>query len=232
MNLAIRISRPYDDIREWCEFKAEQKIVFQHDADDEVSRTHIHMLVIGSTIKPDALKYRYKKLYGDIDKTDWSFVASFKDSEGKTQPITAESSEKFITYMTKGVLVPVLSEGYNPEKVLELAQQWKDPKTTTLKTEGGKFVRVPKEIKDDKKKKTKRDLIEVMVCRGKDQDVDPDDTPRVVDMIRKVLVEHNEVLGMYKVMDFYDGYMMYACKEKFVDMVVAKINSRIPKNNF
>lgn len=232
MNLAIRISRPYDDVREWCEFKADQKIVFQHDADEEVSRTHIHMLVIGCSIKPDTLKYRYKRLYGDIDKNDWAFATTYKDTDGKWYSITPESSLKFITYMTKGSLSPVLSEGYDPEKVLELAQQWKDPKTTTLKTEGGKFVRVPKEIRDEKKKKTKRDLIEVMICRGKDQDIDADNTSAVVEMIRKVLVEHNEVLGMYKVMDFYDGYMMYACKERFVDMVVAKINSRVPKNNF
>lgn len=232
MNLAIRVSRPYGDIQEWCEeLKAEKKIVFQHDADDEVSRTHIHMLVIGSSIKPDALKYRYKKLYGDIDKTDWSFVNSFKD-DGKTVPISPDSSDKFITYMSKGHLAPVLSVGYDPFKVLELSRQWKDPKTTALKTEGGKFVRVPKQIKEDSKKKTKRDLIEIMVCKGKDEDIDPDDTTTIISMIREVLVKHNEVLGMYKVMDYYDGYMMYANKERFVDMVVAKIQSRIPKNNF
>lgn len=232
MNLAIRVSRPYGDIHEWCEeLKAEKKIVFQHDADDEVSRTHIHMLVIGSSIKPDALKYRFKKLYGDIDKTDWSFVNSFKEG-GKSVPISPDSSDKFITYMSKGHLTPVLSVGYDPFKILELSQQWKDPKTTALKTEGGKFVRVPKEIKEDSKKKTKRDLIEIMVCKGKDEDVDPSDTTAVVRLIREVLVKHNEVLGMYKVMDYYDGYMMYADKERFVDMVVAKINSRVPKNNF
>lgn len=234
MNLAIRISRPYGDIQQWCEeLKAEKKIVYQHDADDEVSRTHIHMLVICCSLKPDTLKYHYKKLYGPIEKTDWSFASEYKDNEiGKFVPITPETSDKFITYMSKGHLTPVLSVGYDPFKVLELSQQWKDPKTTALKTEGGKFVRVPKQIKEDSKKKTKRDLVEIMVCKGKDEDIDPDDTNAIISMIREVLVKHNEVLGMYKVMDFYDGYMMYACKERFIDMVVAKINSRVPKNNF
>ncbi len=233
MNLAIRISRSYDDIREWCQFKAERKIVFQHDADERVSRTHIHMLVMNCSIKPDTLKYRFKKLYGDIHKTDWSFATEFKDREsGKMIPVTPETSDKFITYMTKGHLVPVLSEGYDPFKVLELSQQWKDPKTTALKVEGGKFVRIPKQIAEEKKKKTKRDLIEIMVCKGKDENIDSDDTTAVVNMIREVLVKHNEVIGMYKVMDYYDGYMMYADKERFVSMIVNKINSRIPKNNF
>lgn len=232
MNLAIRVSRPYGDIREWCEeLKAERKIAYQHDADDEVSRTHVHMLVIGSTIKPDALKYRYKRLYGEIEKTDWSFISAFKE-EGKVVPISPETADKFITYMSKGYLAPVLSEGYDPFKVLELSQQWKDPKTTELKTENGKFVRIPKQIKEESKKKTKRELIEIMICKGKDENIDPDDTTAVVGMIRDVLIKNNEVIGMYKVMDYYDGYIMYADKEKFLNMVVSKINSRIPKNNF
>jgi len=233
MNLAIRVSRSYDDIRQWCqELKATKICIFQHDADDEVSRTHVHMLVIGSEIKPDALKYRFKKLYGDIDKTDWSFVNCYKDSDGKPQAITEETGNKFITYMSKGHIAPSMSVGYDLDALFNLSQEWKDPKETKLQVSNGKFTRIPKTIKEDAKRKTKRQLIEVMCCKAKDNDILPEDTQGIIKMIRSVLVENDEVIGMYKVMDFYDAFMMYANKNEFVDMLVRKIEARIPRNNF
>lgn len=225
MNLAIRVSRAYDEIRQWIEaFTATSVIAYQHEADDDVSRTHVHILVLETSIKPDALKARFKTLYGNIDKTDWSFASGFKD-DGKVLPITAESSQKFITYMSKGKLTPVYSVGHDPEAVLRLTQEWKEPKKQ-LVTKGGKFVRVTEDV-PDKPKKTKRTLIEIMLDRGKDQDLQYDDTQGILRMIRDVLVENNEVIGMYKVMEYYDSWMMYGQKDAFVNMVAKKIENRL-----
>lgn len=232
MNLAIRISRSFDEIKQWCEeLKAEKIILYQHDADDEISRTHVHMLVIGITIKQDTLKYRYKKLYGDIDKTDWSFITSYKE-DGKLIPITLESSYKFITYMSKGHLTPLICDGFDRFLILELTQKWVVPDTTHVKVSNGKFVRVPKEQVAEKKKKTRRDLLEIMLCRGKDNDVDSEDVRSICSIIRDVLVENNEIMGMYKVMDYYYSYVMYGSKNTFLDLIVNKIHSQVPKNNF
>lgn len=230
MNLAVRVSRPYGDIQEWVkELKVAKIIVCQHDADEEVSRTHIHMLLIGSVLKPDAIKARYKKLYGDIDKNDWSFKTSWQDKATKEVfPIDDENSKKFITYMTKGHIVPSLCVGYDPAEVLNLAQLWVDPERKELTVKNGKFVRKSKEI-DEVKKKSRRSLIEIMVDRGKDEDINPDDTHRVLAMIRKVLIEHNEVIGMWKVMEYYDAWMMYGHKENWIGMIARKIESRNSK---
>lgn len=227
MNLAIRISRPYDDIRDWVQgLKAERIIAYQHDADDEVSRTHVHLLVLQSQIKPDAMKTRFKTLYGNIDKTDWSFTSAFKD-EGKVTPISDDSSSKFITYMSKGHLEPVYNIGYELDEVNRLKSLWVIPKKM-LSVKNGKFVRQTDDVAE-KPKKTRRNLLEIMLDRGKDEDIDPDDTKGILSMIRKVLVENNEVIGMWKVMEYYDAWMMYGAKDNWINMIAKKIESRNSK---
>ena len=96
--LAIRISRSYDEIHDWCEgLTSEKLIVYEHVGDNSVKRSHCHLLVIGAILKPDAMKARFKKLYGDILKTDWSFKTA--DAQYDT----------YITYMSKGHLLPMLT---------------------------------------------------------------------------------------------------------------------------
>lgn len=227
MNLAIRVSRSYEEVAAWVQgLKGDKVIVYQHDADDEVSRTHIHMLIINSGLKPDAMKARFKTLYGEIVKTDWSFSSGFKE-DGKVTPISEDTSSKFITYMSKGHLTPVYNHGYDPVDLLRLTQEWKEPKKM-LSVKGGKFVRTTEDV-PEKPKKTRRTLVEVMVDRGKDQDIGDWDTKGILMMIRQVLVENNEVVGMWKVMEYYDAYMMYACKDAWLNMIVKKIESRNSK---
>jgi len=227
MNLAIRISRSFDEIKDWIQgLKAKHLIAYQHDADDEVSRTHIHLLVIESGVKPDGMKARFKTLYGNIDKTDWSFATAFKDS-GNVTPITEESSSKFITYMSKGHLTPVHSIGYDPEHILNLTQQWVQP-VKKLSVKNGKFVRQTDDV-PDKPKKTRRTLIEIMLDRGKDLDLNAQDTHAVLKMIRQVLVDNNEVVGMWKVMEYYDAWMMYGQEHAWINMIARKIESRNSK---
>lgn len=227
MNLAIRISRSYDEIKEWIiGLKAKRCIAYQHDADDEVSRTHVHLLILESGVKPDGLKARFKTLYGNIDKTDWSFSSAYKD-DGKVTAITEDSSSKFITYMSKGHLIPVHSSGYDPETLLQLTQLWVEP-VKKLTVKNGKFVRQTDDV-PDKPKKTRRTLIEIMLDRGKDQDIDPMDTKSVLRMIRSVLVENNEVIGMWKVMEYYDAWMMYGHGDEWINMISKKIESRNSK---
>jgi len=38
----------------------------------------------------------------------------------------------------------------------------------------------------------------------------------VLKTIRKVLIDDNQILGLYKVIDIYDAYVMYYQKDKFL----------------
>lgn len=206
MDLAIRVSRSYDDVFDWVDnIKCSKICIYEHEADTEVSRTHIHMLVIQSELKPDALKARYKKLYGNIDAKDWSF----KKADDET--------DRFITYMSKGRLAPKLTKGYDVAEITKLTAEWTEPKTN-LKLEDGRFVRdvaLPGQ-------KTKIELLEQMRSKLSDSD----STRDILKIIRKVLVTNRVVIGQNKMMDYYDSLIMYSRKEDWLSGMERRINSR------
>lgn len=209
MSYVIRVSRAYDDVFDWVDgIKADKVAVYEHEADNEVKRTHIHMLLVNSDIKPDAMKNRYKKLYGDIDKTDWSFKSA---AEG--------IADGFVTYMSKGKLAPKLTKGYTTEEIMKLTNEWKEPeRKSTVKLENGKFVRSV----DIVPKKSKSQMLEQMRSRLSDTST----TRERLIAIRKVLMENNEVIGQYKMMDYYDSLMMYYYKDDWMCSMERKINSK------
>lgn len=206
MDLAVRVTRPYEEVKEWLDnIKSTKLIVYQHDGDTEVSRTHIHMMIVGSELKPDALKARYKKLYGNIDAKDWSFKAA------------DENQGRYLTYMSKGELTPKLTKNYDTDYVTNCMREWVEPKTN-LKLEDGKFVRdiaLPNQ-------KTKLELLEQMRSKLCDSDT----TRTILKIIRTVLIDNKVVIGQYKMMDYYDSLMMYSRKEEWLSGMERKIMSR------
>lgn len=204
MSLAIRITREYNSIFEWLDnIVADKVLVYEHESDKEISRTHIHMLLVNPECKPDALKARFKKLYGAIDKSDWSFKTALADVD------------PYITYMSKGVLPPKLSKGYSIEEITNLTSKWVDPELTKVHLVNGKLV---KDIRESVKK-TKRELLEQMRTELSDTSTTRD----ILRVIRKVLIANNEVVGQYKQMDYYDAYMMYDRKEDWLSAMEMKI---------
>lgn len=204
-NFAFRISVAYeetklDDLYELCE----RVIIYQHNADSSVKRTHIHGLIFGCTRKEDTVRNRFFK-----GKYEYSMKSKVDD--------------KFITYMSKGILEPVYVKGFDPELVRLRTTEWQDhksaPGTTQVVLVDGKLV---KEI-PEKKKKTKRELIEIMVSHYEPHMSDLN----MLKVIRKVLIDNNEVVGMYKVLDYYDSLLMFGDKSRWLEMMASKINSRI-----
>lgn len=213
MNLHIRISRPYTDISGWIlNEKHESCVVYEHDKDDEVARTHCHIWVKGIQCSTDSLKNHIKKVIGPVDKSDWYFTTVNKSKEPWTDDV--------ITYMSKGKLEPKYKNGFTDEEIDNFKSKWVVP-PNPITTQDGMLV--VKRVVKETNKKTKRELIQEML----ETYLPEMETHEMIELIRKVLIKNNEVLGMYKVMDFYDGLLCYGAKEKFVDMMVQKINSRI-----
>lgn len=203
-NLNIRITRAYSDINQWCEdLDAEKVIIYEHDADGKVKRTHCHIMLIGSKVKPDAMKARFKKLYGDIERTDWYF----KQCDG---------DDVNVTYMSKGRLTPKRCVGWSEEEIDELRSKWIDPESTKVLMKDGKLVR---EVKDPKQM-TKRQVLELMLADLNDKSTCRDK----LKVIRKVLMNNNIVCGKYKVMDYYDAIQMYGYKDDWLVSMERKIN--------
>jgi len=124
---APRISLSYDEVKlvipAW-EQVSEQIIIFQHDADHKVKRTHIHMLILGCKLKEEALKRKFYKAYpaykeaGDKGNELWKWASKYG---------TPDLS--FITYMSKGKLRSKYSKNISPETEESYREKWSEPTT-------------------------------------------------------------------------------------------------------
>jgi len=118
---AIRITRDYETLNPWINdlvsFSTTGRlVVYQHDADDEVSRTHCHLLlkdVKRNTATTVTLKRRLAKLTNqEYAVCDWSFKTTYGE---KKTPV----DDAFISYMSKGSLSPSFVIGYTKEQIEE-----------------------------------------------------------------------------------------------------------------
>jgi len=53
------------------------------------------------------------------------------------------------------------------------------------------------------------------------------DTEHVLKCIREVLIKYDQVVGMYKLMDFHDSIMWREEKSSFIKALASKINQRL-----
>lgn len=136
-NYAPRISLPWNDLSGvasiWQEY-CSQIIIYEHDADEEVSRTHCHFLMIDCTVKEERLK-RLSKLPGKGNEF-WSWIHKQFPNPDVT----------FIKYMSKGTLRPVFQKNFSDQIVEEQRGLWIDYKNQPSK----KLAKPEKTVKDDK----------------------------------------------------------------------------------
>lgn len=114
---AVRITREFSVIKPFFDKVISVHpqcvlVVYQHDADEEVSRTHIHALMENVNPSTDTLKRWVKKecKLDDISRYDWAFP-ELKDRD-------------FITYMSKGKLDPCLVYNIANEEVTAFRAKW------------------------------------------------------------------------------------------------------------
>lgn len=128
---APRISLSYDEVKlvipVWEEVSY-QVIVFQHDADAKVSRTHVHILILGCKLKDEALKRRFFKVYPVYKEADQKGNEFWKWAEGEY----GKPDLSFITYMTKGKLRSKFSKNISPDIEESYREKWSEPTTDPL----------------------------------------------------------------------------------------------------
>lgn len=214
MNYAVRITREYEAFNTMSAVKlvnaCDKLVIVEHPADEQVKRTHCHLLLVGCKVSTDTLKNWFKKVFGIVEKSDWSFKSADTNAEGLTS---------YMTYCLKGKYHPKFNNLYEPDVIEELKRRWVDPAQARLKLQDGKLV---KEV-DEAKSISKRQIVEEIVAEVGDS---PSNPRVVLSGIRKVLIRNKCVVGMWKVMDYYDSYLMYAQKDQWLDMIASKIEKR------
>lgn len=141
MHYHVRITREYslisESIRRISEC-AEKYAWFEHTPDQGCQRTHVHGILFNVTNTkseaPDKTWRNWIKKELDVkdfDRNDWYFKTHFKDKSTKTFiDITEESVPKAITYMSKGVLKPVLTN-YDSDIIDVATSNWVRPRVAT-----------------------------------------------------------------------------------------------------
>lgn len=188
-DLFIRLTRPYEEIKEWAEWiPCQKKCAVQHDHDSEVNRTHTHLLVIGCSLQKLSLKTKLTRLHGTFTKGDWSF----------TEPNDSNHS-KILTYLSKGKYEPMLFVGYDLQWG-EIKSAWVEP--TKLQTTMTNY----KTFKAKGDIATQKDMIDRIILLINDEsDLTIDN---IISKIRQVfIVENRLIVGRYKIRDIVDTIM-------------------------
>ena len=118
-----RITRSYQDISElianWAT-TAEHMLVYEHAADEEIKKTHCHILMVNCTMGQEGLKKRAKTMgFNFSGNKDWSFTDPLNDID------------KYITYMTKGCLFHAFNKCYSTEFLEERKAAWVSPPSSS-----------------------------------------------------------------------------------------------------
>lgn len=197
--------------------KCSKMIVYDHE-NDNAERPHFHGLVENATV---GLK-RFKELIVEQGckfkgQKEWSFSTTYDDASENPIPV----DKNFIKYMSKGKYSPVLTLGYTFEEIEEQRLKW-IPDTEWNVSRG--FLEISG-AKIPAKKLSKREVVEeveLYLLRNNSLRTDTN----IRDAIVHVLKKDNQLLGLYKVMDLYDGYNMYYNKTRFDDHFDAVLTRR------
>lgn len=207
-NYAIRVSRSYSDVSGiislWSH-RSQTVIVYQHEKDEEVNRTHIHMLLMGVDCQEERLKRLAHKIDSNLSgNKDWSF----KDT--KLNLDNSPDVEGYITYMTKGKYAASFVKNYSPGKLEEARLKWVETKSPLPSPPP------PAETNHVKSRVTHMDLFASMLADyynvKKAKGSCPSES-QVVELIVKVLhanrmKSHPKVVSEFMAMIAYDDFDM------------------------
>lgn len=192
----IRLSRPYDEIKDWVEWiPAEKKCAVEHTADEEVSRTHTHILVVGCSLQKLSVKTKLERMVGKFSKGDWAFTLPEDDNW-----------EKMCVYMSKGTIDYSLMWGFEFDWT-DIKSKWIE-KNCHPKKPGTLNHFVIKENHEQSRKRQCELIDEIKSELSKKYGNEQWHPRDVLATIRDVVIDkHKTVIGRYKVRDYYDTIM-------------------------
>jgi len=187
--LKIRVSRPYDDLKLFSEKLADACdacVIYEHEADASVSRTHIHAFVEGPKVSTDTMKNWVKKALNvtAFPKADWSFVGA--------------TDRGFITYLSKGNIDPKFFKGISDEDIRTLKTAWVQREERPKKTQY-----VLKNENPEQQRLRQWEMVEEI--RKRFTNGDSDTLVKII--IQVVMVENRTICGRYKIRDYFDTVM-------------------------
>lgn len=224
-NYAVRISRTFKECEDWlikCSNDSIKVLVYEHPADKDVSRTHIHALFTNVNTTTETLKNWLKATLGvnNFPRTDWSFKTEYYIKEtGETIEITNKPN-KFITYMSKGCIDPLMNTSdYDDDDINMLKGMWIDFKNKSAKPDN-KVINAEVVITNVVKKTKKElmaDIAELLIQRHADKAIKDFTVREIASAVMEVLKENRVITNMYKMTDYIDTYNSWYRGDSFLD---------------
>lgn len=221
---AFRIRTSYEEFSKNTDFpnllnSCDRYCIYQHQPEHNEDNIHIHGLLVNPMYIPKGYNTAQPETPEHMRRI---YFAKYYTNQYSLKKCDDET--KFITYMSKGQFDPSVyythpgaKSEWLPLYFQHCKSLWVDHTKVNIKLIDGKMVR---EL--GKNKLSKREIIDIMMADYRDYMPMED----VIKLIRKTLIKNNEVLGLYKVMDYYDALLMYGNKTEFTALIISKINSR------
>jgi len=191
--VAPRVSLPYMDlsgvIKTWAD-QCETLVVYEHVADSQVKKTHVHLLMVGIRVGVEQLKNLAKRhIVPGKGQAFWKW-------ESKTPP-----DESFITYMSKGKLAPKFIKNISPAQIEEWRLKWVDPAAKSNSSETGNVYIVSK--KPPPKTISRKELLAEMTENYYLKKLDDTKRREVVQLICQILRKYGFGINPYHVREYF-----------------------------
>lgn len=121
---AVRVSMDYASFSAELLTKiaaaCDRLVIYEHESDEEINRTHVHMLVDNPTVTQETFKNWIGRDRGK-GNSFWSFKTVYSVKKGNDEiPVDL----KFITYMSKGTLQPKYVKALTEEEIEQYRAAW------------------------------------------------------------------------------------------------------------
>jgi len=200
----FRITRPYSDLSGIVSAIArtcEVFIIYEHECDDNVSRTHTHAYFTGY----EATRATLSKLI----KKDFPGMKGNKDLSIKVANKADQAT--IICYMSKGTLDPKYYKGIDWLSIENYKSQWKE------------MVK-PKNIRN------KAEMLKAMLAwlhEGGTSAIERNDPEVLYEAVITVAKARAEPMAMFRIIEYMDSLRWMEDSPRFRDMVLQKYSDRI-----
>lgn len=143
-----RITRKYEDISgcfRALSLIASHIVVYEHEADAEINRTHCHFL-IQHACDTKTIKNNIQKALLEGDRLNGNQDWSVKNIIGESFESFCEQCSKCITYMSKGQLEALYNQGYTKEELKRCSDLWVEKLPAEAPSKVNKLFKTYKEI--------------------------------------------------------------------------------------
>lgn len=107
-------------------------LVYEHKG-SKTEKVHIHALLMGCNCDAERLKQICKE-HG-VTSLKGNAAWSFKTKHKELGSVTEDTKDGYVTYMSKGQLMPLYNKGFTDEYLIDMRDRWVDPKEYLSKDE-------------------------------------------------------------------------------------------------